>query len=119
MQEYEAKLEELESALLKQLQTDTAVEKLEEQRKVHVHTLLTHVHSTCIWLYDDILASSPDPTRLFNVIHTEKLSGTWRRGYMMMYMYSAESNSSTCMHHPPSVSHVTVTSISDRSSWPS
>lgn len=34
LQEYEAKLEELESALLKQLQTDTAVEKLEEQRKV-------------------------------------------------------------------------------------
>ena len=33
-QEYEAKLAELESALLKQLQTDTAVEKLEEQRKV-------------------------------------------------------------------------------------
>ena len=35
VQEYETKLEELESALLKQLQTDTAVEKLEEQRKVH------------------------------------------------------------------------------------
>ena len=33
-QEYEAKLEELEAALVHQLKTDTAVEKLEEQRQV-------------------------------------------------------------------------------------
>ncbi len=34
MQEYEAKLEELEAALVHQLKTDTAVEKLEEQKEV-------------------------------------------------------------------------------------
>ncbi len=40
-QGYEQKLEELESALVKQLQTDTAVERLEEQRKVGL--LLMHI----------------------------------------------------------------------------
>ena len=33
-QEYESKLEELEAALVNQLKTDSAVEKLEQQRKV-------------------------------------------------------------------------------------
>ena len=37
LQEYEAKLEELEAALAHQLKTDTAVEKLEEQRQVLVY----------------------------------------------------------------------------------
>ena len=35
-QEYEAKLEELESALVNQLKADTAVKKLEEQRMVSI-----------------------------------------------------------------------------------
>ena len=38
-QDYEAKMEELEAALVKQLQTDTAVEKLEEQRKMFMSKL--------------------------------------------------------------------------------
>jgi len=37
LQSYEQKLEELETALVKQLQADTAVEKLEEQRKVTLY----------------------------------------------------------------------------------
>ena len=38
-QDVEAKMEELEAALVKQLQTDTAVEKLEEQRKMFMSKL--------------------------------------------------------------------------------
>ena len=38
-QEYEAKVEQLEATLMKQLQTDTAVEKLEEQRKMFMSKL--------------------------------------------------------------------------------
>ena len=51
-QEYEAKLEELESALLKQLQTDTAVEKLEEQRKVYYSYIVIVVadYDCCVQL---------------------------------------------------------------------
>ena len=57
-------MEELEAALVKQLQTDTAVEKLEEQRKMfmskleELETALSQKHNEVIEQTQDIQLSS-------------------------------------------------------------